>query len=399
MSLHRRVAEERILESRAPLFSYQADIVQQLESLFESRDEGLAALVSLPTGGGKTRTGLWSYRELLKQEKLSKLLWVAPSGELVDQAAETLIDLWDSFPGAPRLQMVKNDIPSSRATNGAVGVLVTAQLAAKRASQIQRLNPDLLVFDEAHQAVARTFKKLVRDQLSRNGWALGLTATPGRVADDEGEDLTHLFQNRLITSQELGSSPVKTLRERGVLSKIVIKTIELAPQWDQIRVTSSSKRSLSLDELSLNPARFWATVDTVTSLKKQSRTLVFGASVAHCSALTGALRARGVRCAVVSHMTPAERRRSILAQFASADLDVLINKSILATGYDCPAVTDIVLSSPIRSSILWEQILGRASRGPAVGGTAKGQVWELDYHKELHSSVLSYARFIGELWA
>jgi DNA repair protein RadD len=93
------------------------------------------------------------------------------------------------------------------------------------------------------------------------------------------------------------------------------------------------------------------------------------------------------------------RGRQVLARFEAGEISVLLNKQLLPAGYDCPAISDVVLASPVRSSILWEQILGRVSRGPAVGGTVAGRVWELDDHRAMHSKVLSYARFLGDLWS
>ena len=126
---------------------------------------------------------------------------------------------------------------------------------------------------------------------------------------------------------------------------------------------------------------------------------MFGGSIAHCYALTGVLVDRGIRAAVLSYLTPGEERKRILFRFETGDLKVLVNKSILATGYDCPGVTDVVLASPIRSPILWEQIIGRASRGPLIGGGEIGHIWELDDHRAMHQQVLSYARFLGDLWS
>jgi superfamily II DNA or RNA helicase len=88
-----------------------------------------------------------------------------------------------------------------------------------------------------------------------------------------------------------------------------------------------------------------------------------------------------------------------LERFAAGQISVLLNKNILATGYDCKSITDVVLATPVRSAVLWEQIVGRVSRGPAVGGTDVGVVWEIDDHRRMHGELLSYARYLGELWA
>lgn len=390
-----------MVASTEPLFSYQQEIVDKLEAWMGRGNEDNRALVSLPTGGGKTRTALWFFRRNVEHGRLRRLLWVAPSTELVQQAVDTLRALWRDFSGAPPVEVTVNSLAPSKGTGPmARAVFVTAQLAAKRLDELRRFAADLLVFDEAHQAVARTFHEIIRCQLSCNsGFIVGLSATPGRATVDEGDDLQDIFANHLVTADKLGRQPVAALREQGVLSALKMHLIDLPDQWEQIRIKSIEGKSLSLDELAIHPARFWATVDAIKGIPARSKVLVFGASLAHCYALTGALRAADISAETISHNTQPQRRASILARFAAGEFDVLLNKTLLATGYDCPAITDVVLASPIRSPILWEQILGRASRGPAVGGTAIGRVWELDDHRKLHGRVLSYARFLGDLWS
>jgi superfamily II DNA or RNA helicase len=278
-------------------------------------------------------------------------------------------------------------------------VLATAQLAAKRLDAITAYGPELLIFDEAHQAVAATYQPIVSVVMDDGrGKVVGLSATPGRSAMEEATDLRLLFRAQLITSPELGSSPVEYLRRHGVLSQLAIDLLPLPEHLDGMRVRDLTKRYLSIDELALEPSRFWAVVDAVASRPEESKQLVFGASVAHCVALAGALQERGLVAAVLSYETLPGRRRKILEDFRAGEINVLLNKTLLATGYDCPSITDVVLASPIRSPILWEQILGRVSRGPNVGGTKVGYVWELDDHRAMHADVMSYARYLGEVW-
>ena len=390
-----------VLESASPLFSYQRQIVDGLHAWFRVEDRQRGVLVSLPTGGGKTRTAIWFARELAERGLVSRVLWVAPSSELVEQATDCMKDLWQRFQGAPMADVCVNNLfdPENRRPPLQIA-FCTAHLAARRLAAVERLDPDLLIFDEAHQAVATTFRRIVTQVVkSARSSVVGLSATPGRAMSDEGDDLRSLFGEGLLTSAELGKAPVEALISRGVLSKLQIEQLPLPRQWEGTRVRSLRGHFLSIDDLSINAARFWPVVRAVESRPRGSRTLVFGASLAHCYALAGALADRGVRAAVVSHATPLDRRRSLLARFEAGELSVLLNKQLLAAGYDCPAISDVVLASPVRSPILWEQILGRASRGPAVGGTVAGRVWELDDHRAMHSKVLSYARFLGDLWS
>jgi len=82
--------------SSQPLFSYQREVVDKLDTLFRDKVQS-SALVSLPTGGGKTRTGIWFFREQLAARELRTMLWVAPSVELVEQAVERLISCGPSI--------------------------------------------------------------------------------------------------------------------------------------------------------------------------------------------------------------------------------------------------------------------------------------------------------------
>lgn len=359
-----------------------------------------AGLLSLPTGGGKTRTAAWFVRTLVGRRSPFRVLWIAPTKELVEQAVSTFINLGREFPtGYDTLASVGKISRSSQRNYPLVVTFLTAQLASRRNDEVAGACFDLLIFDEAHQATARTFK-LAIDSVLRNSDSrvLGLTATPGRSDDIEGDDLVGLFSATLIVSNILGPDPVRKLRDLGVLSQVEVRTVPLPKQWEQVRVRSLDSNTLSIDALAANPARFWALVDTMADLGPSTRCLCFGASIAHCYALAAAVKQRGVEVDVISHRISPTRRSLALDRFHSGHTKILFNKSILATGYDCPGITDVVLGTPIRSPILWEQIVGRASRGKAVAGTSSSTIFELDDHRLMHGRVLSYARYLGELW-
>jgi DNA repair protein RadD len=390
------------LTSVPPLFSYQQEIVGKLNELRSAKRNTDSALISLPTGGGKTRTGIWFFREQLKKGLVRRMLWTAPSVELVEQAFSTISNLWNKYGGAPDIHVRVNGFGRSllkKQVEGGVVIFATCQLLVARTNEVMQFAPELFVFDEAHQCVARTYQGLLKAAKTVPGsFILGLSATPGRTNSTEGEDLQSLFGRNLIIADELGSQPVAELIRRKVLSRLEFRSIELPAAWNDVRVNSLIENSLSLEKLALNRARFWATVATILDLKC-SRILVFASSIAHAQALAVALRCKGKDAAVISHVMPSNHRRFLLRRFEDGDLPILINKSLLATGYDCPGISNLVLAAPIRSPILWEQILGRASRGPAVGGSDIGTIWELDNHRRMHSEVQSYVRFFADLWS
>jgi DNA repair protein RadD len=381
------------LGGTSPLFGYQQEVVDALRT---ARVEGRrACLVSMPTGAGKTRTAVWFLRHQIEQAQECRAIWLAPSVELVDQAVQAIEQVWREFPTERRVTVRTNDIVRSPNTGPPSIAVATLQLAARNLESIRSCRPTHLVFDEAHYATTRTFRKTVETVLGHeSGTVIGLTATPGRTGDDEQYDLADLFENRVLTPSSLGKDPIAALRAMGVLSDVRSVTIELPKQWNQARARTVGGGT-NIGDLSMLPARFRAVSDAIVRIGEERRCLVFCHALDHCYALAGDVAARGVSVGVVSHATSAEKRKSLLSRFEEGEIKVILNRSILATGYDCPAISDVVLASPVKSPIAWEQIVGRASRGPAVGGESEARIWEVDDHHAMHGAVQSYARYMS----
>ena len=392
-------SEEGIASSAfQTLFRHQVETITLIDQSVGSGANRL--LVSMPTGAGKTRTAMVYLLERINKSKPAKYCWIAPSIELVKQAYDCAQDLSHKilFQNKARAHIGKIIISSGNKNLSEI-FFITAQYAYRNLELIQKISPDLSVFDEAHQSVARTYKKVVEACVGEDeNVILGLTATPGRVNDDESIELAEMFSDGLIAPASLGSSPVKSLQDLGVLSKINCIKIPIPSPWQDLRVKSKTVKYASVHELASNSARFWATVDCIAGQSPLKRCLVFCASIAHCCALSVAIEERGVSAGIISHTLADSDRSKVLEKFAEGKIDVLLNKSLLLAGYDCPSIENLVLATPMRSAISWEQAIGRVSRGPLVGGTEVGTVWELDDHKQIHSDLMSYQRYLREFW-
>lgn len=110
------------------------------------------------------------------------------------------------------------------------------------------------------------------------------------------------------------------------------------------------------------------------------------------------MRCAGTRAAAVSSRDDGRVRRRRLTAFERGELSVIANKQLLATGYDCPAVRHVILATRIGSPVLFEQIVGRASRGPRVGGHARSTVWQFEDHVAMHGLPQSYGRYRDHDW-
>ena len=91
-------------------------------------------------------------------------------------------------------------------------------------------------------------------------------------------------------------------------------------------------------------------------------------------------------------------RTTTLLEFAQGKIMCLVNVDLLVAGYDCPDAKHLVIARKISSPVLYEQIVGRAIRGPAVGGTRKSYIWDFFDNHLQHGDMASYMRYKDLDW-
>src|SRR5262249_17878965 len=122
----------------------------------------------------------------------------------------------------------------------------------------------LVIVDEAHQAIAPTYKVLI-DTLTGTGphhALLGLTATPGRTWSDVGADaeLADFFGDRKITIEIPGwDNPVAYLIQEGYLAK---------PQFKRLHYEVSDALEVALKKAS--PTEFDYSDDALALLAENT---------------------------------------------------------------------------------------------------------------------------------
>jgi len=239
-----------------------------------------------------------------------------------------------------------------------------------------------VIFDEAHQLGARTFQQAVEALLDsgKDAGFLGLSATPGRYSKLETEGLVRLFDRTLLHSGLLAPNPVRVLQRWGVLSRLSFRQVSEGHQ------ISEESRIRSIVELCLKLA------------SRDRRVLVFSGTVAGAMVTAGLLRSRGVEARAVHSNLTTEDRDALISQFGTGHVRVLTNQRLLSTGYDCPAVSDVVLGARVGSPILFEQMVGRAARGPLTGGDSTATIWQFEDHLAIHGLPQSYYRYRDFDW-
>jgi DNA repair protein RadD len=360
-------------KQRPAMFAYQRDLADRAVAGLLN---GESSLLALPTGAGKTRTACVALLAALSTGRLLRAVWLAPSIELIDQAVSSMRDLWRDFGSAPNLTLARDQESFARVERGVLFATPQAINAWQRRRVGGLEAVDAVVFDEAHQLGAATFREAV-ELASGRGLApvLGLSATPGRRNLSEMDDLVALFGGRLLTSDRLRPNPVEVLQRMGILSKLEFRSIDPGPAASEAQRISSSVKVLERLE------------------RVSSRSMVFASSVSAGAVLAAAARSRGISAEFVDGQTPANRRRRAVERFSSGDLAVLVNFRLFSTGYDCPAVSDVLIGARVGSPILFEQIVGRGARGPRTGGSRVARIWQFEDHLALHGLPQSYYRY------
>lgn len=386
-----------------PLYPFQVELVEQLLG-FSREGNRFVSLLALPTGAGKTRTALSFVLEWFSSSlKPRQVLWFAPTLELLEQASKTLETLW--FDGIRRrgVSVFRRYIgsPKAKGSDHTVTFATVQSLLSALRRGLSMADIELAVYDEAHQAAAPATSELVSQLGEQSGTSvLGLSATPGRVAPAETQTLSALFGRSLVTPRSLRPNAIRALQQAGVLSHLSFRTLPVAVDLvGQKRVGSRAMGGRVMQSLELDTQRFATCVDAIKELCEAGhRTLVFTSTIAHSCAIAAACIGHGLPASAISGSMHATERVRTLELFSNGSLRILCSSRLLSQGYDLPALDAIVLTVPVASPILFEQMVGRVSRGPASGGTETGLVVDIDDHLALHGLPQSYHRFEDYEW-
>jgi len=379
-----------------PLHPYQKSTKDNILKILLK--PGSRFILHMPTGAGKTKTAVESMVDFwrVKGQRNGFMVWFAHSKELCEQAYDTFRNTWAAkgdFPiqlfkvfdnNTPDLSDIENGILfiGFQKFNGLVNNNNPVAIQIKNRTR-------LIVVDEAHKTIAQTYLNAIEYLLTPDTRLMGLTATPGRTGDIEDVDnarLSSFYHNKKVTiSDEYGAEleqPIAYLQEQQYLAKI--KRIEIrtdieVPNVNERKKTNNSHSSLSLDGLSdlsaddVRNSKILAEIEKAV-IDRHHPTLVFSTDLAHAVILKILLNRKGIDAECVLGSTPTNLRAQYIDQFKSGELLVLINFGVLTTGFDAPNIRTLVISRPTTSIVLYSQMLGRALRGPKMGGVAEENV-------------------------
>ncbi len=352
-------------------------------------------LLHMPTGSGKTRTAMSHVAGHLRHHEEGLVVWLAAAEELCGQAADEFSEAWK--------KLGNRSIPIHRWWGGAemgpevpregfvvAGLAKLFSRGVEDPAWLARLGDrtTLIVFDEAHQAIAPAYRHVVEALAARREGVgiLGLSATPGRTWNDVDEDarLSEFFGHQKVTLKIRGyANPVEYLVDEGYLARPVYRAIEhqSAELSHQERTSLASQLDIPssvLRRLADSHLRNLYIANEVRALaRRHRRIIVFSTTVEHAVMLAAVLQAQGIQTrAVTASTVSAERAAAIrwYRQPTNEETRVLTNYGVLTTGFDAPRTSAALIARPTKSLVLYSQMVGRAIRGPRAGGNREAEI-------------------------
>lgn len=358
-----------------------------------------STLVVLPTGGGKTYTAsIWLLRNALDKKK--KILWIAHRQMLLDQAAESF-QKFAYTEVIPHISSFRFRVISGASSHDRTSdirpddnLLIVSKDSLGR--NLDRLDKWLagekelyLIVDEAHHSTAKTYRKVIDYVRSKvpSVKLIGLTATPFRTAEDEQGLLAKIYSDDIV--YQIG---LKELINRQILSKPIFEAYYTDENygdalgldaWESIQHLDVLPDDIA-EQIAVSTARNKLIVDTYRAKQKEyEQTIVFAINVVHAIQLSALFNKAKIKADfIVSDVkdsitgvtiSRAENERKLEA-YREGRLQVLINVNILTEGVDLPQTKTVFLARPTVSSILMTQMVGRALRGTAAGGTSEAYI-------------------------
>ena len=383
-----------------PLHDYQNIVANKLRQLLRSSSTVLSdhrAMISLPTGSGKTRVAVEGIVNAIAEDGfIGGILWVADRDELCEQAVRAWQEVWRAMGPDDQIlrisRMWQGQPPPVAAADRHVVVASVQTLSSKLKRGISDYDFlrgfRLIVFDEAHRSIAPTFTSVMEELgfSARNGerepLLLGLTATPYRgYSESETRWLANRYgQNRLDRGAFLSDDADKVMRqlqEMEILARATHVEIEGSEfeLSEQERIQAMETPWLSTDtenRIARDAARteriIRAYKDYIGNQSEVWPTLIFATSVEHAQTLAAILSADGISARAVSGGTDRYTRRQVVEQFRAGELKVLVNYGVFREGFDAPKTRAIIVARPVYSPNLYFQMIGRGLRGIKNGG-------------------------------
>ena len=191
---------------------------------------------------------------------------------------------------------------------------VSIQWLSKHYDEIEE-EPGMIVIDEAHHALAKTYKGMW-DRFPKAKF-LGLTATPCRL---NGKGFTDLFDvlvqswsvPEFISKGRLATYDFVSIKSDGVTQRLIDSL--------QKRGADGDYQNKEMDMLLNKKPSIERLYRSLEEFGKDRKGIVYAINISHANAIAEFYREHGIAAVAIDSKTPASERRMLIERFKSSSL-------------------------------------------------------------------------------
>ena len=345
------------------LFDYQEDMKERIEKALRLHRSVMA---QMPTGTGKTVLLASVVESFLREHSNCNVWIVAHRRELVSQIRETIQRVFSKTPSLLYKDFSNHPVNSSKITpslftlkegstshpdpltlrgeggnrptrcseplRSKVGgpskvspdclsasafyvpiKAVSIQWLSKHYDEIEE-EPGMIVIDEAHHALAKTYKGMW-DRFPKAKF-LGLTATPCRL---NGKGFTDLFDvlvqswsvPEFISKGRLATYDFVSIKSDGVTQRLIDSL--------QKRGADGDYQNKEMDMLLNKKPSIERLYQSLEEFGKDRKGIVYAINISHANAIAEFYREHGIAAVAIDSKTPASERRMLIERFKSSN--------------------------------------------------------------------------------
>ena len=322
------------------LFDYQEDMKERIEKALRLHRSVMA---QMPTGTGKTYLLTATIDSFVEDNPNTKVWIVAHRKELVSQIEET----------------IKKFYSYSSSKNKSLLVSVKAmsiQWLFRHYNEIEE-EPGMIVIDEAHHALAKTYKEMW--ERFPKAKFLGLTATPCRLNGKGFMDLFDVLVQswnipEFISKGRLATYDFVSIKSDGVAQRLIDSL--------QKRGADGDYQNKEMDMLLNKRPSIERLYQSFEEYGKDRKGIVYAINISHAKKIMELYQEHGIKAVAIDSKTPAAERQADIEAFRKGDIQVLVNVDIFSEGFDCPDVEFVQLARPTLSLAKYLQMVGRGLR-------------------------------------
>lgn len=382
---------------------YQKDAVKAVEEAFKKNQQRM--LLAMATGTGKTRTALSIMYRLIKTKRVRRVLFLVDRNSLGRQTADALKDTrignaaFSEIYGVKEVTDVFPEI-ETKIQIATVQGMVKRLFYQEDEEKIPSVGTfDFIIVDEAHRGYTED-KNMSDDEVRFSNQyefmsqyrrvidyfdatVLGLTATPAlHTKQIFGDPIyTYTYTDAVVDGYLMDHEPPYKFETELSKNGIHFEEDEEIDFWNPDN--QKIEKTTLPDEVDFNVEQFNKKVitknfnrvilDELTNRidpNEQAKTLIFAATDNHADMIVNILKEIyyekkvHIESDAIMKITGSIRHpNEEIKRFKNeVNPNIVVTVDLLTTGIDVPRISNLVFMRRVRSRILYEQMLGRATR-------------------------------------